>query len=435
MIPILFNRDTYLNRLIQLQNQDVIKVITGVRRCGKSTLLRIFTDYLLRQGVAPQNIISLRLDDLHAIAYTKAEALLTHLETRFGSTGPYYVMLDEVQMVRDFPYVVNTLFLMDNVDVYITGSNSRLLSSELGTLLSGRYIEIAMMPLSFGEYYRYVDEGTSGRALAYNGPSVMPTKAELFQRYLEASSFPMAALFGLNGDAAETLPLVQDYLEDLYNSVILKDVVTRKGFSDSNPLGHIVKFLLDNIGNQNSLRSIAHILTAEGHAITVPTVEKYLTALIESHLFYRARRWNIKGKDYLRSQDKYYVVDIGIRRALLGETSDYADVGHILENVVFLELRRRERMVAVGAGVSGEVDFVTGFPRNTAYYQVAASILDPQTFAREVRPLESINDNYPKTLLTLDTVHPRSHKGIVIKNVLDFLLESNMSEHERQLAP
>jgi predicted AAA+ superfamily ATPase len=233
----------------------------------------------------------------------------------------------------------------------------------------------------------------------------------------------MAAFFGLQGDISETKRIVWSYLKDLYNSVILKDVMIRKGFPESGSLDYIVRFLLDNIGNQNSLRNIARVLTAEGHAISVPTVERYLSALCEAYLFYRVRRWDIKGRDYLRSQNKYYVVDLGLRRALLGEVASFADTGHILENVVFLELQRREQMVAVGSGTAGEVDFVTGFLNDTAYYQVAASILDPETFAREIRPLEAIGDNYPKTLLTLDAIHPDSYKGIHIKNVFDFLLE------------
>ena len=302
--------------------------------------------------------------------------------------------------MKDFHKVVDSLFIKKNVDLYITGSNAYLLSSEIATLISGRYIEIKMLPLSFKEYV-----SSSGSELDL---------ANKYRKYIEFSSFPSVLELDENND------IIKDYLEGLLNTIVLKDVVQRNKISDILVFKSVLRFIFDNIGSQLSSKKIADTLTSSGRKVDSKTVEKYLQALMECYVIYQASRYNIKGKEYLKTLDKYYVVDIGLRYSLLG--TSFRDSGHILENVVYLELLRRGQEVYIGKINDLEVDFVAMSKNNMTYIQVAASIRDEKTLERELIPLEKIDDSYPKYVLMLDDVPEANYKGIKIVNALDWLL-------------
>lgn len=396
-------RKDYLNWLLRWKEQPIIKVISGIRRCGKSTLFHIFQDHLLNHGVRREQIITLNFESLEYEDLTDYRRLYQHITNLLQPDCMNYVFLDEIQHVEHFEKAVDSLFLRENCDVYITGSNAYLMSGELATLLSGRYVELKMLPLSFAEF-------CSGFA----ADSAL-TNAEMFNHYLTYSSFPYVLRFGLGSQ--ET----REYLLDIYHTVLLKDVVTRLRVSDVTMLENITKFMLHNIGNLVSSTKIANTLKSQGTRVDQKTVDKYLRGLTDSLILYEAGRYNIKGKQYLSQQHKYYAVDIGIRNALVrGKDSD---IGHILENIVYLELLRRGHQVYIGQLDEGEVDFVTIDPDGIVYYQVAATTLEESTLTRELAPLRKIRDNYPKYLLTLDEVFgDADYDGIKKKNVLKWLL-------------
>ena len=308
-----------------------------------------------------------------------------------------YVFLDEIQNVLEFQKAVDSLFIKDNVDVYITGSNARMLSGELATLLSGRYMEISMLPLSFAEYYEMVGGD----------------KRDAFNRYFRNGGFPYTALI-------EDQDIRRDYLAGIYNTVLLKDIVARKRVSDVPLLESVIKFLFDNIGNTVSSKKIADSLTSYGRKTTSITIDNYIEALTGAFVLYRAGRYDVKGKSHLKSLEKYYLVDVGLRVMLLGDKN--ADIGHILENIVYLELIRRGYTVSIGKVGDKEIDFIAMNGGDKLYYQVAASILDPATFEREITPLQKIADHYPKFILSMDEL-PMSEDGIKQVNIIDFLLE------------
>lgn len=398
----MIERPEYLAKLIRFKDQAIIKVVTGIRRCGKSSLLEMFQMYLKANGVSEQRIISINFEDMRFSHLSDAKKMYEMIVEKLNPGLMTYVFLDEVQNVPDFQKAVDSLYIQPNVDIYITGSNATLLSGELATLLSGRYIEIAMLPLSFKEYIDYLGDRTD--------------LTRKYLDYLRFSSFPFAVK--LNKD--ETM--VRDYLDGIYKTVVLKDVMMRRRISDPLMLESVIRFIFDNIGNPLSTHKIATTMTDAGRKISTHTVESYLAALIDSFILYRSKRYDIKGRQYLRTNDKYYVCDLGMRYYLLGYSM--MDQGHILENVVYLELIRRGFDVYVGKIGEKEVDFVTQKGSDTHYYQVALTVLDPTTLNRELKPLEAIEDNYPKTLLTNDVMLPSSQNGIRIMNVLDFLLES-----------
>lgn len=393
------NRQEYLNKLIALQDKPVIKIITGIRRCGKSTLMQMFAEYLQHNGIDSQQIIQINFEDFAYRKLLNAEALHDYIMEKTSADRKYYLFFDEIQNVAEFPAVINSLHLRENFDLYITGSNAYMLSSELATLISGRYIEIKMLPLSFKEF-------------ASNFSEVAP--AELYRKYLEAGSFPGAVLF------QENPAQLHDYLEGIYNTVVIKDIMTRKNIADPLMLQSVVSFVFDNIGNELSAKKIADTMTSAGRKIDVRTVEKYLQALEEAFIIYRAQRFNIKGRQYLRGNEKYYAVDISLRTMLLGRRG--FDVGHILENIIYLELLRRGYAVYVGKVDSLEVDFAAVSPQETIYIQVAATVRDDQTLERELRSLQKIADHYPKLLLTLDEDPEADYNGIRRQNALDWLL-------------
>lgn len=393
-------RTEYLNKLIAFRDKKIIKVITGVRRCGKSTLMQIYQDYLRDNSVEENCIVSVNLEDYDYYELRQPKNLHSYIKERLVDGKMTYIFLDEIQRCENFPEVADSLFIKDNVDLYITGSNAYMLSSEIATLISGRYVEISMLPLSFKEYV--LSTGSSNEL------------SRKYTEYLENSSFPYA--LELKGQPKE----IKDYLDGIYNTIVVKDVASRKRFPDTMMLESVARFIFDNIGNPLSTKKIADTMTSYGRKIDVKTVEKYLNALMESFIVYQAKRYNISGKQYLKTLEKYYVVDIGMRYMLLGSRS--TDIGHILENVVYLELLRRGYQVYVGKVDEFEVDFVAMESKRIIYFQVAATVRDESTLRRELAPLEKINDHYQKFILTLDDDPEADYNGIRRINVLDWLM-------------
>ena len=390
-------RQEYMQKLIQWKDRQVIKVVTGVRRCGKSTLLLMFREFLEKNGVDSKKCISINFEDLRYEDLKDYHKLYAYIMEHVTEEGRYYIFLDEIQLVPDFQKAVDSLYLHENVDLYLTGSNAAMLSGELATMLSGRYVEIRMLPLSFREYYELVGGD----------------RKEAFNAYYRKGGFPYAAL--LQEEAIR-----RDYLMGIYNTVLLKDIVERKRIADVPLLEGIIRFLADNIGNVVSVKKISDSLTSDGRKTTAMTVDGYVQALKDAFILYEANRYDVKGKQYLRSLEKYYLVDIGLRSLLLGER--VRDVGRILENIVYLELLRRGYRVSVGKVDTLEVDFVAESGDERIYYQVSASVLDPATYDREFRPLKRIHDNYPKYVLSMDDL-PMGEDGIRQMNIIDFLLE------------
>ena len=396
----LLQRKEYLDKLIAFRDKQIIKIVTGIRRCGKSTLLRLYQDWLKAQGVSENQIISINFEDMDYEELTDYKKLYAYLKECLVRDKMTYIFLDEIQHVDNFPKVVDSLYIKEKVDIYMTGSNAYMLSSEIATLISGRYVQIEMLPLSFREYM----ESTGS----------MDDRGVKYTEYLENSSFPFT--LELKGHPDE----IRDYLEGLYNTIVVKDIVNRKRITDTMMLKSVLRFVFDNIGNPLSSKKIADTMTSDGRKIDVKTVEKYLEALSESYIIYQAKRYNIKGKQYLKTLEKYYVVDIGLRFMLLG--SRQVDAGHILENVIYLELLRRGYDVYVGKIDTFEVDFVAQNRKGTAYFQVALTARDEKTLERELRPLQAIRDHYPKVLLTMDEDPEAQYDGIRRLNARDWLL-------------
>ena len=396
----LLQRKEYLDKLIAFRDKQIIKIVTGIRRCGKSTLLRLYQDWLKAQGVSENQIISINFEDMDYEELTDYKKLYAYLKERLVRDKMTYIFLNEIQHVDNFPKVVDSLYIKEKVDIYMTGSNAYMLSSEIATLISGRYVQIEMLPLSFREYM----ESTGS----------MDDRGVKYTEYLENSSFPFT--LELKGHPDE----IRDYLEGLYNTIVVKDIVNRKRITDTMMLKSVLRFVFDNIGNPLSSKKIADTMTSDGRKIDVKTVEKYLEALSESYIIYQAKRYNIKGKQYLKTLEKYYVVDIGLRFMLLG--SRQVDAGHILENVIYLELLRRGYDVYVGKIDTFEVDFVAQNRKGTAYFQVALTARDEKTLERELRPLQAIRDHYPKVLLTMDEDPEAQYDGIRRLNARDWLL-------------
>lgn len=395
-------RREYLDWLKCWRERQIIKVVSGVRRCGKSTLFAIYRDWLLQDDVKAEQIISINFEDIDYEYLNSYRALYDHIKGLLLPDRMNYIFLDEIQHVEHFEKAVDSLFIRENCDVYITGSNAYFMSGELATLLSGRYVELKMLPLSFREFC----SGFGSRSF---------DKKERFDAYLRYSSFPYT--LRLPGDGPE----IRQYLTDLYHTVLLKDIVARLRISDVTSLEQVTKFLLHNIGSRVSPGKIANTLKSAGKSVDQKTVDKYVRGLTDSLLLYEAGRYNIKGRQYLSTRSKYYAVDVTLRNALV-RGSD-SDIGHILENIVYLELLRRGCRVFVGEIEDGEVDFVVENTDTLAYFQVAATTLDEDVLSRELAPLRKIPDNYPKFLLTLDDLFATAdYEGIKKVNVLDWLL-------------
>lgn len=393
-------RDNYLDLLKSFKDKQLIKVVTGIRRCGKSTLYEIFRDCLKSSGISDEQIITINLEAPDFAEIRNYSELYSYVNERLIPDKMNYVFLDEVQKVKDFQEACDGLYIKKNVDLYITGSNANILSGELATLLSGRYVEIKMQPLSFKEYISALGDSTD--------------LSRKYREYIENGSFPY--ILELEGKKAKSI-----YLEGIYNSVILKDIIARKKILDVPVLEKVIRFIFDNIGNPTSATKIANALTSGGNKTSVNTVETYLKALQESFIIYKAERYDIKGKQLLETGGKYYVADIGLRYYLLG--TKRADRGHILENIVYLELLRRGYEVHVGKVRNAEVDFIAINDEGPEYYQVAYSVVDDEVLDRELKPLDSITDHNPKYLLTMDDEPIVSHNGIKQINVLDWLLK------------
>ncbi len=399
MIP----RKIYLDKLIGYRDKRIIKVVTGIRRCGKSTLFELYQNHLLESGVDNKQIISINFEDADYADLKDYKKLYEYVSQKIIQGQQNYVFLDEIQLVSNFQIAVDSLFIKKNVDLYLTGSNAYLLSGELATLLSGRYVEIQMLPLSFKEYV--------GAIAAYEN---LP---RAYTRYITESAFPQ--ILELDGDQDK----IREYLSGIYNTIILKDVVTRKNIADYMMLDSLVRFMFGNIGNMISTNKIANTMKSQGRSITVHTVERYLNALTDSYILYKIGRYDVKGKQYLKTGDKYYLADIGLRYYLLGRKN--ADFGFILENIICLELLRRGNKVYIGKVGAREIDFITETKEGLVeYYQVALTVRDKQTLERELKPLNSINDHNAKYLLTLDEDPLVSHNGIKQINALDWLMES-----------
>ena len=397
----LIQRDDYLNFLMEWKDKQIIKVISGIRRCGKSTLFELFCAKLQNEGVQSEQIITINFEDAENEELCDHKKLYEYVKSRMLHDRMNYIFLDEIQHVSDFQKAVDSLFIKKNTDVYITGSNAYFMSGELATLLSGRYVELKMLPLSFKEYVSAFDNNRS--------------LDDLYRDYVYNSSFPYTV-------ELDNRRNIYAYLDGLFNTIVLNDIVQRKKIQDSLMLKSVIKFMFDNIGNPCTAKKISDTMTSKGRKISNHTVENYLEGLTDSLLMYRVSRYDIKGKEYLQLFDKYYIADVGLRYYLLGTAN--ADMGHILENVVYLELIRRGYRVYVGKNASAEVDFVVqDIDGNTEYYQVSWSVRDKQTLKRELGALESIEDHNPKYILTMDNDPPISYNGIRQKYVLEWLLD------------
>lgn len=400
MENIRIERKEYLEKLMAWKDRQVIKVITGVRRCGKSTLMEMFQDHLREGGISEEQLIAVNLEDYDFRELREPDRLYAYVKERIVKGKRMYLFLDEIQHCEGFQEVVDSLYIKKDMDVYLTGSNAYMLSGELATLLSGRYVEIKMLPLSFREYV--------------SSTGSTDDLSRKYTEYLETGAFPY--VLELKGHSRE----IHDYLEGLYHTIVIKDIASRKKITDIMMLQSVTEFVFDSIGSQLSTKKIADTMTSNGRKIDVKTVERYLDGLMESFIIYQAKRYNIRGKQYLKTLEKYYVVDIGMRYMLLGTRG--TDVGHILENVIYLELKRRGYEVYVGKLDELEVDFVVKEPKKTTYIQVAASVRSSDTLERELTPLQRIPDHYPKLILTLDEDPEADYEGIRRINALDWLM-------------
>lgn len=401
-------RKEYLEKLIEWKDDDVIKVVTGIRRCGKSTLLMQYQDYLKSIGIKENQIIAVNFEELEYEELCDYKKLYAYIKDRLVADKITYIFLDEIQKVPSFEKVVDSLYVKPNIDIYITGSNAYMLSGDLATLLTGRYVEISMLPLSFSEYMQLSDKD----------------KESAFADYIKYGGLPFVATMDRTDDKVDT------YLEGIYNTVIVKDIEDRQKRQESNSdkrkindiplLKTIAKYLSSVIGSPVSLRGITNYLVSSGRKISANTVSNYVDALIESFIFYPAERFDIVGKQLLKANKKYYMVDLGIRNHILPR--QYYDLGFSVENIVFFELLRRGCKVTIGKYQENEVDFVAEKRGEFTYIQVTADMVSESTFDREMKPLYAIQDNYEKIVLTLDKLTVGNYDGIKIVNVIDWLL-------------
>ena len=393
----MIERKEYLEFLKKLKDKQIIKVITGIRRCGKSTLLDMYKDFLKNNGIEKTQIISINFEDPKNMIYDNWKELYEAIDNKLLKDKMNYIFLDEIQKINEFEQAVDGLYIKKNVDIYITGSNSYMLSSELATYLTGRYMEIHMMPLSFKEFYEGYQFNNENQA---------------YQKYIEYGGFPY--LLNLDNDEL----LISNYLDGLYNTILMKDVVSKNKVTDVLILESINNFLFDNIGQFVSINKISNTLNSNNRNNSVNTVENYTKYILDSYLMYRVPRYDIRGKKLLKTNEKYYACDLGLRKQILGEIRD---AGSILENIIFLELKRRDYEIYVGKNNDKEVDFVVKNKDGIKYIQVCLSARDPETLKRELASLETINNHYPKYLITLD-YDTLNHNGIRQISTLDFLL-------------
>lgn len=406
----MIQRKEYLDLLKKWKGEQVIKVITGLRRCGKSTMLALYQDYLRTQGITDDQIVYVNFEELEYETLLDYRELYGYIKSRLHPEKTTYIFLDEIQQVANFQKAVDSLYVKQNVDIYITGSNAYLLSGDLATLLSGRYVEINMLPLSFAEYC----EITNGS-----------DKEILLAQYMQNGGLPYIAK--LSNEAEK----VDMYLEGIYNTIIVKDIEERQKRKEADPnkrkvndialLKNISKFLASSVGSPVSMKSIADYITSSGRSISQSTVSDYVDALVEPYIFYPVERYDVPGKQLLKMNQKMYIVDLGIRRHLLPRKR--YDLGASLENVIYLELLRRGYKVNIGKVGAAEIDFVARKGDNVYYFQVTASMVEESTFQREMAPLKAVSDNYPKTIITLDRYTPGNYEGIQVVHAIDWLLD------------
>lgn len=398
------NRPEYLDFLKRWQNKQIIKVVSGVRRAGKSTLFYLFRNYLKEhEGVKDEQFISINFENMKYDNLRNAQDLYDYLENKILPDQMNYIFLDEIQHVKEFERVVDSLFLKDNVDIYLTGSNAYFLSSEIATLLTGRYVELKILPLSFSEFVAWHKQNDK-----------FTNNDDMFNKYLE-SSFPYTLFI-------DTPKERNEYLQGVYSTIVLTDIVSRLNIKDTPVLERVIQSLYSSIGSQVSINKITNTLKSAGYSSSNKTVDRYLGDILDSLLMYEAKRYDIHGRQLLNSQSKYYGVDMGIRNILLPDHQE--DFGHIIENIVYLELLRRNKAVYVGESNKYDVDFVGINDMNElSYYQVALTTMDEKVLKRELRSLEQIRDSYPKYLLTLDTINrTANYNGIQKLNLIDWLL-------------
>ena len=401
----LINRPEYLNQLIQNKDVDLVKIVTGIRRCGKSSLLDLFHQHLLNHGIADSNIIHMNLESLR---YRDLKVFYDYVSERIAKSGKTYLIFDELQVIEHWEKAIESFRLDFDVDIYITGSNAYLLSTEFSTLLSGRYVEIRMLPLSFKEFLDFYEFA----------PDI--SIEEKFQKYLQFGGMPILREYRFN--EARNMQA----LEGIYSTVILRDILQRNTQSNQGLLHKLMLFLCSNIGSITSPSSIGNVLSNEGNIegkgkkIASQTVEKYISMLRSAFIFYSVERYDVKGKQLLKTLGKNYIIDLGFRNMLLGYRD--ADRGHIIENIVFLELIRRDYHVYIGKFKETEIDFVAEKPNDKLYIQVTESMLSPETRERELRPLQMIPDNYEKIVLSMDRNYITSYDGIKSLNLIDWLL-------------
>lgn len=406
----LINRPEYLNQLIQNKDVNLVKIVTGIRRCGKSSLLDLFHQYLSDNGTDASHIIHMNLESLRYRELTDYLAFYDYVSGHIPSTGKTYLIFDELQAVEHWEKAIESFRLDFDVDIYITGSNAYLLSTEFSTLLSGRYVEIRMLPLSFKEFLTFYEFD----------PSV--TVEEKFQRYLQFGGMPILREYRFNEARSNQA------LEGIYSTVVLRDILQRNNQADQSILQKLVLFLCSNIGSITSPNSIGNVLSNEGDLqsgkgknVASKTVDKYISMLCSAYIFYPVGRYDVKGKQLLKTLGKNYIIDMGFRNMLLGYRD--AERGHILENIVFLELLRRDYRVYIGKVGETEVDFVAEKPNDKLYVQVTESMQSPETRERELRPLRMIPDNYEKIILSMDRSYITSYDGIKSLNLIDWLLD------------
>lgn len=405
----LINRPRYLDQLLQHKDVDLVKVVTGIRRCGKSSLLDLFHASLLEQGVPDSCIIHMNMESLSYRTLTDYLSFYDYVSAHIAKDGRTYLIFDELQVVNHWEKAVESFRLDFDVDIYITGSNAFLLSSEYATLLSGRYVQIRMLPLSFKEF------------LDFNEFAQNASMDEIFQQYLQFGGMPIIREYKFNKVR------INQALEDIYSTVVLKDVLQNDNILNKTILHKIVLFLCSNIGSITSPNSIGHVLSNEGDIqtgkqknIARKTVEKYIAMLRNAFVFLSADRYDVKGKQLLRTMGKYYIIDTGFRNLLLGYRD--ADRGHIIENIVFLELLRRDYRVFIGKVGETEIDFIAEKPDDKVYIQVTENMQSPEVRERELRPLRRIPDNYEKIVLSMDRSFIKAYDGIKTLNLIDWLL-------------
>lgn len=405
----LINRPEYLKQLIQSKDVDLVKIVTGIRRCGKSSLLDLFHQYLLDIGVPDQNIIHMNLESLRYRDLTDYLSFYDYICKRISDQGKTYLIFDELQAIEHWEKAIESFRLDFNVDIYITGSNAYLLSTEFSTLLSGRYIEIRMLPLSFKEF------------LTFYHFDANITIEEKFQKYLQFGGMPILREYNFNESRSNQA------LEGIYSTVVLRDILQRNPHAEQSTLQKIMLFLCSNIGSITSPNSIGNVLSTEGEItnkkgknIAGKTVDKYISMLRNAFIFYSVGRYDVKGKQLLKTLGKNYIIDMGFRNMLLGYRD--TDRGHIIENIVFLELIRRDYRVYIGKFNETEIDFVAEKPNDKIYIQVTESMMSPETRDRELRPLRMIPDNYEKIILSMDRNYITSYDGIKSLYLIDWLL-------------